>query len=177
MADALPRLDILVNNAGANYVQEDEYQPETFDKSVRVNLLAPYHMAAACHDKLKASAWPGGASIIGLASMTSYFAIDVVPGYGAAKTGLMGLTRTLASAWAADGIRVNAVAAGIIRSNMMRWIEGNEPAQAPFIARTPLRRLGNPHDIAGAVLFLTSPAAQFITGQTLPVDGGYTIAG
>jgi NAD(P)-dependent dehydrogenase (short-subunit alcohol dehydrogenase family) len=177
VAEALPRLDILVNNAGCNFAARNEYEPEMFDKSVQVNLLSAYHMAHACHDKLADSSLPGGASIIGLASMTSYFAVDVVPGYGAAKAGIVQMTKTLASAWAKDGIRVNAVAAGFIRSNMMAWIESSPAAAAPTLARTPLKRIGNPHDIAGAVLFLTSAAAQFVTGQTLPVDGGYSVTG
>lgn len=177
VAGAMPRLDILINNAGCNFAASDEYQPEFFDKAVQVNLLAAYRMAHACRDKLARSALAGGASIIGLASMTSYFAVDVVPGYGAAKAGIVQLTKTLGSAWAADGIRVNAVAAGFIRSNMMAWMDQSPEAVAPVLARTPLKRVGNPHDIAGAVLFLTSAAAQFITGQTLPVDGGYSVVG
>lgn len=177
VAAGLPQLDILVNNAGCSFAARNEYKPEVFEQAVQVNLLAAYRMAHACHDKLARSALPGGASIIGLASMTSYFAVDVVPGYGAAKAGIVQLTKTLGSAWARDGIRVNAVAAGFIRSNMMAWIEQSPDAAAPVLARTPLKRLGNPKDIAGAVLFLTSAAAQFITGQTLPVDGGYSVVG
>lgn len=177
VADALPQLDILVNNAGCNFAAQDEYDPEQFEKSVQVNLLSAYRMARACHDKLARSPLPSGASIIGLASMTSYFAVDVVPGYGAAKAGIVQLTKTLGSAWAKDGIRVNAVAAGFIRSNMMAWLDHHPEAAAPVLARTPLKRLGDPQDIAGAVLFLTSAAARFVTGQTLPVDGGYSVVG
>lgn len=176
LAASLQRLDILVNNAGCNFAAADEYQPEIFDRSVRVNLLAAYHLAHACRGLLSQSVWPGGASIVGLASLTSYFAVDVVPGYGAAKAGLVQLTRTLASAWAADGIRANAVAAGYILTNMTRYLD-DERAAAPVLARTPLKRLGSPQDVAGAVLFLTSPAAQFVTGQTLLVDGGYSVVG
>lgn len=177
VAAALPQLDILVNNAGANFAARNEYEPAMFERSVRVNLLAAYRMAHACRGKLARSAWPGGASIVGLASMTSYFAVDVVPGYGAAKAGIVQLTKTLASAWARDNIRVNSVAAGFIRSNMMAWMEGQPEAVAPVLARTPMKRLGEPRDIAGVVLFLTSSAARFVTGQTLPVDGGYSVVG
>ena len=177
VAAAMPQLDILINNAGCNFAAEDEYDPDVFEKSVQINLLAAYRMAHACRDKLARSALPGGASIVGLASMTSYFAVDVVPAYGAAKAGVVQLAKTLASAWARDGIRVNAVAAGFIRSNMMAWMDHSPEAVAPVLARTPLKRVGNPHDIAGAVLFLTSAAAQFVTGQTLPVDGGYSVVG
>jgi len=103
--------------------------------------------------------------------------VEVVPGYGAAKAGIVQMTKTLALAWAKDGIRVNAVAAGFIRSNMMAWMEQAPAAVAPVMARTPLKRLGHPEDIAGTVLFLTSAAARFVTGQTLPVDGGYSVVG
>ena len=119
----------------------------------------------------------GGASVIGLASMTSFFGNEYVPGYGAAKAGLAQLTKTLAIAWAADGIRVNAVAAGLIRSNMTAAMLADEALTTPFMSRVPLARVGTPHDIAGAVLFLSSPAASYITGSTLVVDGGFSIRG
>ncbi|MBK7814206.1 MAG: SDR family oxidoreductase [Rhodocyclaceae bacterium] len=177
VADALPRLDILVNNAGCNFAASNEYEPEVFARSVQVNLVGAYRMARACQAKLAGSALPGGGSIIGLASMTSYFGVTAVPGYGAAKAGIVQLTKTLAMAWADQGIRVNAVAAGFIRSNMMKYFESEPAMLDPVLARTPMRRMGDPSDVAGAVLFLTSAAARFITGQTLPVDGGYSVVG
>lgn len=177
VAEALPALDILVNNAGCNFAARNEYEPDVFDQSVQVNLLGAYRMAHACRDKLSRSELPGGASVIGLASMTSYFGVTAVPGYGAAKAGIVQLTKTLAMAWAADGIRVNAVAAGFIRSNMMKYFESDPAMVTPVLARTPLTRMGDPEDIAGAVLFLCSAAAGFVTGQTLPVDGGYSVVG
>ena len=114
--------------------------------------------------------------MIGIASMASYFGIEAVPGYGAAKAGLVQLTKTLAVAWAGDRIRVNAVAAGLTETRMTAAHVGDAQALAPTLARTPMRRVGRPSDIAGAVMFLTSEAAAYITGQTLPVDGGYSIA-
>lgn len=178
VADALPKLDILINNAGASLPGgQSEYEPDVFEQAVQINLNSAYRMAHACLPKLQASTMAGGASVIGLASMSSYFGIEIVPGYGAAKTGLMGLTRTLAVAWARHGIRVNAIAAGLIRSNMTAAMLTIDEMTDPMVARTPLQRVGEPEDIAGPVLFLTSPAAAYITGQTLPVDGGYTIQG
>lgn len=177
VAAALPKLDILVNNAGANFATEDEYQPDVFEKSIQVNLLSAYRMALACHDKLAASSLPGGGSVINLASMTSYFGVEPVPGYGAAKAGLVQLTKTLAIKWARDNIRVNAIAAGLIESNMTAGFLAREQATVPALARTPMRRFGNPRDIAGPVLFLTSSAAGYVTGQTLPVDGGFSVMG
>jgi NAD(P)-dependent dehydrogenase (short-subunit alcohol dehydrogenase family) len=108
--------------------------------------------------------------------MASYFGIEAVPGYGAAKAGLVQLTKTLAVAWADDRIRVNAVAWGLTESRMTATHISDASALAPTMARTPMKRVGAPRDIAGAILFLTSDAAAYITGQTLPVDGGYSIA-
>lgn len=177
VAAALPRLDILVNNAGGNFMLENEYEPDVFEKSLRVNLISAYRLAHACQPLLAQSALPGGASVIGLASMTSYFGVEVVPGYGAAKGGLVQLTKTLAIAWAQQNIRVNAVAAGLIASNMTAPALAMPEFNEGVLARTPQKRIGTPEDIAGAVLFLSSAAASFVTGQTLPVDGGYSVMG
>ena len=179
VAAALPRLDILVNNAGLALpsLGLDEYEPEVFERAVNMHLTSGYRMAHACVGKLAESNLPGGGSVVGIASMSSYFGIEIVPGYGAAKTGLVGLTRVLAVAWAKRNVRVNAVAAGLTESRMTAATVANPEWSAPTLARTPIGRLGVPHDIAGPVLFLTSAAASWITGQTLPVDGGYTVAG
>jgi NAD(P)-dependent dehydrogenase (short-subunit alcohol dehydrogenase family) len=176
-AAACARLDVLVNNAGANYVMENEHLPEVFDRALRVNLGSAFRLSQACHAALAASAFPGGSSVIGLASMTSYFGMGILPGYGTAKTGLLGMTRSLAAAWGHQGIRVNAVAAGLVRSRMTGPMFAMDGATEPTLARTPLGRLGEPQDIATAVLFLASPAASWITGQTLAVDGGFSISG
>lgn len=178
LAEALPKLDILINNAGASLPGgKDEYQPDVFEETLQINLTSTYRLAYACKDKLAASAFPGGASVIGMASLTSLFGNAVVPAYGAAKAGLVQLTKTLSIAWAQDGIRVNAIAAGLIESNMTAVMLSIDEMTQPFVDRTPLGRVGKPKDIAGAVLFLSSPAAAYITGQTLPVDGGYSIQG
>lgn len=177
VAQALPRLDILVNNAGANFMLQNEYDPEIFEKGLQVNLASAYRMAHACHGKLAASTLPGGASVIGIASLTSFFGLEVVPAYGAAKAGLVQLMKTLAIAWAKENIRVNAVAAGVTESRMTAQMLKVPAMMAPILARTPLKRPGKPQDVAGAVLFLTSAAASYITGQTLLVDGGYSVVG
>ncbi len=177
VAAALPSLDILVNNAGANFMMQNEYDPEIFEKGVQVNLTSAYRMSHALKPKLTQSKLPGGASVIGIASLTSYFGVEVVPAYGAAKAGLVQLMKTLSMAWARDGIRVNAVAAGITESRMTAQMLSMPDMMAPVLARTPLGRPGKPADVAGAVLFLTSAGASYITGQTLLVDGGYSIVG
>lgn len=177
VAASLDRLDVLVNNAGANLPGgRDESEPDVYEESVRINLLGAYRLTYACRPLLAASGWQGGASVVSLASMAALFGVTIVPGYGAAKAGLVQMTKVLAVAWAGDGIRVNAVAPGLIRSRMTAPMQGVPELVEPHLSRTPLRRWGTPEDIAGPVLFLASPAACFITGQTLAVDGGYSIA-
>ena len=169
-------LDVLVNNAGANTVQPSEWDPEVFEDSLRLNLGSAFRMASACKPLLQKSALAGGASIVNLASMSSFFAVPIVPGYGAAKAGVVQLTKNLAVAWAKHRIRVNAVAPGLILSNMTRVMKGIEALERPQLERTPLGRWGTPEDVAPAVLFLASAAAGFVTGHTLCVDGGYAVA-
>jgi NAD(P)-dependent dehydrogenase (short-subunit alcohol dehydrogenase family) len=177
LADGLDGLDILVNNAGLNLPGgQNEYIPEVFEEVVAINLFGSYRMVAACKEKLSASHLEGGASVINLASMSSFFAVPIVPGYGAAKAAIVQMTKNLAVAWVGDGIRVNAVAPGLIESNMTAGMKGVEVLEKPQMERTPMGRWGTPQDIAPAVLFLSSPAARFITGQTLPVDGGYSVS-
>ncbi len=179
VAAALARLDVLVNNAGFALpsIGLDEWDPDVFDRAVAMLLNGAFRMARRTVDLLAQSVIPGGGSVIGVASMSSFFGIPVVPGYGAAKTGLVGLTRTMAAHWGPRGVRANAVAAGLTRSRMTAGTFAQEAWTAPTLARTPLGRLGNPDDIAQAIAFLASPAAGWITGQTLAVDGGYTISG
>jgi len=178
VADDISALDILIDNAGASLPGGgDEYDPEVFEQALAINLSSNYRLAAALHDRLAASSAPAGASIIGMASMSSLFGIEIVPGYGTAKTGLVGLTRVLGVRYARDNIRVNAIACGLIRSNMTAAMLDIPEMVQPHLDRTPMRRVGEPADIAGPTLFLTSPAAAYITGQTLVVDGGFSIQG
>ncbi|MDE2411424.1 MAG: SDR family oxidoreductase [Sphingomonadales bacterium] len=179
IAASLPRLDVLVNNAGIALpsLGLDEWEPDVFDRAVAMLLNGAFRMARRTVDLLAQSVVPGGGSVIGIASMSSFFGIPVVPGYGAAKTGLVGLTRTMAAHWGPRSVRANAVAAGLTRSGMTAGTFAQDAWTAPTLARTPLGRLGEPDDIAQAILFLASPAASWITGQTLAVDGGFTIAG
>ena len=177
LAASLDALDVLVNNAGANFARTpSEWDPGVFEDSVRVNLFGAFRLSTAVRPLLARSRCEGGASVLNLASMSAFFAVTPVPGYGAAKAGIVQMTQTLAAAWVADGIRVNAVAPGLIHSNMTAGMQGVEAAERPFLDRTPMRRWGNPEDVAPAFLFLASAAARFITGQTIAVDGGYSIA-
>jgi NAD(P)-dependent dehydrogenase (short-subunit alcohol dehydrogenase family) len=179
VAAAQPALDILINNGGIALpsIGLDEWEPDNFERAIRIHLTGVYRLSAALADKLAQSRLAGGASIVGIGSMSSLFGVEIVPGYGAAKTGLIGLTRVMAVAWGRRGIRVNAVAAGLIASRMTAAAIAMPEAIAPKLERTPLGRVGTPEDVAGPVLFLTSPAAAYVTGQMLPVDGGFSVAG
>jgi 3-oxoacyl-[acyl-carrier protein] reductase len=179
VADAIPKLDILVNNAGLAFVNIglDEFDPVVFDRALQVHLSSGFQLAMRCEEKLSQSKLPGGASIIGIGSMTSFFGIEWVPGYGAGKTGLLGVTRVLAVRCGKKNIRVNTVAIGLSHSRTASAFIANEEYSAATLARTPLGRHGEPRDAAGGILFLTSSAASWITGQTLTIDGGYSIVG
>ena len=176
VAAGLDGLDVLVNNAGANRVQPSEWDPAEFENAVRLNLFGAFRLATAAKPLLQKSALAGGASIVNLASMSSFFAVPRVPGYGAAKAGVVQLTLNLAAAWAPEGIRVNAVAPGLIESNMTAAMKGVEALEKPELQRTPMKRWGVPGDVAPTFLYLASAAARFVTGQTWCVDGGYSIA-
>jgi NAD(P)-dependent dehydrogenase (short-subunit alcohol dehydrogenase family) len=178
VARDLGRLDVLVNNAGQNLPGgRDEYQPDVFEETVAINLFGGYRVAHATRELLAASELDGGASVVSTASMASFFGIEMVPAYGAAKAGVVQLTKTLAMAWARHGIRVNAVAPGIVETDMTAPMMPFEQMTAPLLARTPLGRFATPEEIAPVVLFLASPQARYITGQTLAVDGGFSISG
>ncbi len=173
LAGSLSKLDILVNNAGG--AQGNEWEADFFDQSIAVNLASVFHLSSACKDLLASSAFPGGSSIIGIASMTSYFGFEWTPGYGPAKAGLVQMMKTFGMSWGQLGIRANAVAAGLTRSNLTAFtFDHMQDMVDETVKRQGLKRTGEPADIAAAVLFLTCPAAAWITGQTLPVDGGFS---
>jgi 3-oxoacyl-[acyl-carrier protein] reductase len=178
-AQTVDKVDILINNGGLSLftLGLSEWEPDNFDRAVRMHLTGVYRLNALLVDKLAQTQFAGGASIVGIGSLSSFFGVEVVPGYGAAKTGLLGLTRAMAVAWGKRNIRANVVAAGLIPTRMSAAALKTDEYSGPTIARTPLGRLGNTQEVANAVLFLAGPAASFITGQVLIVDGGYSING
>lgn len=175
LAGSFDRMDVLVNNAGASLMAEDEWKPEVFERALRLHLFASFRLAVRFKDRISQSAIEGGGSILNMASMSAYRAVTVVPGYGAAKAAVVQMTMNMAANWALDRVRVNAVAPGLIRSEMTKGMIGT-PFEEPEISRTPMKRWGTPEDIAPVYLFLASPAARFITGQTICVDGGQSVA-
>jgi len=177
LAGALDRLDVLINNAGANLLQDDEWKPETFARTVQLNLGSAFHLAVALKPLLAKSEQIGGGSIVNCASMSAIRAVPLVPGYGAAKAGIAQVTLNLGVAWARENVRVNAVAPGLIETGMTAAMKlpGMEAIAEAELARVPMARWGTPEDVAPAFVFLASPAARFITGQTLCVDGGFSV--
>jgi NAD(P)-dependent dehydrogenase (short-subunit alcohol dehydrogenase family) len=167
---ALGELDVVVNCAGI-IRRGAELEPEAFEQVVDINLNGTMRVCAAARAGLR----PRRGCIVNTASMLSFFGGGLVPGYSASKGGVAQLTKSLAIAYAADGIRVNAVAPGWIATPLTQGLQDDAARSAQILARTPLGRWGTPHDIAGPVLFLASPAARFVTGVVLPVDGGYLI--
>ncbi|MGE3821095.1 MAG: SDR family NAD(P)-dependent oxidoreductase [Isosphaeraceae bacterium] len=172
LAADLGRLDVLVNAAGMILRNGLEFEPEGFERVVDVNLVGTMRVCRACRALLGTR----GGSIVNLASMLSTFGSGFVPAYSASKGGIVQLTRSLAIAWASEGIRVNAIAPGWIDTALTRPLVDDPSRSSAIVARTPLGRWGRPEDVTGAALFLCSPAAAFITGVVLPVDGGYSIA-
>jgi NAD(P)-dependent dehydrogenase (short-subunit alcohol dehydrogenase family) len=168
---ALDRLDVLVNCAGI-IRRGEEHDPRVFAQVLDINLNGSMRTCSAARGLLKAS----GGCIVNTASMLSFFGGGLVPGYSASKGGVAQLTKSLAIAYATDGIRVNAVAPGWIATPLTQALQDDPARAAPILARTPLGRWGTPADVAGPVMFLCSPQAGFITGAVLPVDGGYLIA-
>jgi NAD(P)-dependent dehydrogenase (short-subunit alcohol dehydrogenase family) len=165
---SLPRLDVLVNAAGV-IRRGAEFDPAVFAGVIEVNLLAVMRACVAARPLLARSR----GCVVNLASMLSYFGGPLVPAYTASKGAVVQLTKSLAVAWAADGVRVNAVAPGWIRTALTAGLRTDEAAEQRILDRTPMGRWGEPADVAGAVAFLAGPDAAFITGAVLPVDGGY----
>lgn len=169
-AETRRHIDVLVNCAAITR-RGEEMAPEFFSHVLDVNLTGSLRCAEAMHGALSAAK----GRLINIASMYARFGSPKNPAYGASKAGVEQLTKSLAIAWATDGIRVNAIAPGFIVTAQSARARQDPAFTSAVEARTPMARWGQPDDIAGAALFLASDAAKFVTGICLPVDGGYSV--
>jgi len=166
---ALGRLDILVNNAGQEQVAESlEVSEALWDRILDVNLKSAFFLSQAA-----ARAMPAGGAILNVCSLTSAVGIPTAAPYTSSKSGLLGMTRALAAAWAPRGIRVNGLGPGYFRTALTEPFYRDPAWQEAMLAKIPLRRFGRLEDLLGAAIFLCSDAAAYVTGQILYVDGGY----
>ena len=174
LAASLGSLDVLVNNAGANFPDGlDEWSPEGFQASLAMNVEGAQRLSVRSREALAKSTMPGGASVVNVISMMTYRATTIVPGYSSSKAALLALTRNLALHWVNDGIRVNAVAPGLIDTPMTAPMKPFQEMLDGELAKQMMRRMGTPEEVAAAVLFLSSEASSFTTGTAFAVDGGY----
>ena len=162
-------LDALVNCAGVLF-RGAEYEMDVFTKVIEINLTGTMRTCLAAHELLARSK----GAIVNTASMLSTFGGPLVPAYSASKGGVSQLTKALAGKWAADGIRVNAIAPGWIETEMTAALREDPERNGPILARTPMGRWGKPDEIGELVAWLLSHRAGFITGAIYPVDGGYS---
>jgi NAD(P)-dependent dehydrogenase (short-subunit alcohol dehydrogenase family) len=167
------RIDILVNNAGTNIRNATlDYAPEEWDAVLNTNLKGPFFLT---QQVARSMIRTGGGKILNISSMTAFLGVATVPAYTASKAALQQLTRLLAVEWAEHNIQVNAIAPGWISTDLTAPLKQQpelEPRYRWVLSRTPAGRFGEPEELVGAAVFLCSPAADFITGQVLAVDGG-----
>lgn len=161
-------LDVLVLAQGTVIYRKGEFRMDGFAKVMDVNLNSLMACALKFRDMLAASK----GSLITISSTAAYHSTRGNPAYNASKTGAVGLTRTLAEAWAGEGIRVNGIAPGLVDTKLTKVTTENPERLAASLQNIPLGRLGTPADMAGVALFLASPLSAYVVGQTLPVDGG-----
>ncbi len=161
-------LDVLVLSQGTVIYQRGEFKMDGFQKVMDVNVNSLMACAIKFHPLLAAAK----GSLITVSSTAAFHSTRGNPAYNASKTGAVGLTRTLAEAWAKDGIRVNGIAPGLVDTKLTKVTTENPERLAGSLQGIPMRRLGTPADMAGVALFLASPLASYVLGQTIPVDGG-----
>jgi len=164
-------LDVLVLSQGTVVYQRGEFERAGWDRVVAVNLDSLMHCCRKFHAPLKAA----GGSIVIISSISGLGANRGNPAYAASKAGAISLTRTLGQAWARDGIRVNGVAPGLVDTKLTKVTTEHPRRREAAVAAIPAGRMGLPADMAGAVLFLASPLASYVNGQTLVVDGGLSL--
>ncbi|OYU15629.1 MAG: 3-oxoacyl-ACP reductase [Alphaproteobacteria bacterium PA4] len=166
LAAHFPALDVLVNNAGGG--NRNEFDQLNFEAVLDLNVNAVMDLSTRLFPALKAAR----GAIVNVGSLASFLAIKEAPAYTASKAAVLGLTRALGDKWSADGVRVNMVAPGFIATRMTDPMRQDADYEKRLLKAVPMRRWGQPEEIADAILFLASPAASYITGQALAIDGG-----
>lgn len=170
--DSFGHLDILVNNAGIIRRQDAiEFTVENWDDVININLRTVFFFSQAAAKQYIKQGTPG--KIINIASMLSYQGGIRVPSYTASKSGVMGITRSMANEWAKHNININAIAPGYMATNNTQQLRSDEERSEEILGRIPAGRWGTPADVAGPAVFLASPASDYVNGYTVAVDGGW----
>ena len=171
--EAFGRIDILVNNAGIGIRNlPHEYPLEDWNKVIDINLTGAFLCSKAVYPNMKTR---GSGKIINIGSMTSIFGLDWAVAYASSKGGIVQLTKTLAVSWAKDGIQANSILPGWIHPDLTQAIKDNfQNRYDHILSRIPEGRWGEPSDLSGTAVFLASDASNYVTGVSIPVDGGYT---
>ncbi|NHT75704.1 NAD(P)-dependent dehydrogenase (short-subunit alcohol dehydrogenase family) [Rhizobium sp. PP-F2F-G38] len=166
LLDPLPRIDVLINCAGVSR-DRNEWNPETFADVMSINFFPVMEASRLARPKMGS-----GSAIVNIASMYATFGAADRPAYASSKGAIVQLTKSLAQEFAPE-VRVNAVAPGWIVTPLSKGLFANEAASGPIMARIPFARWGEAREIADAIVYLASPAASYVTGIVLPIDGGY----
>ena len=169
LSSSIPELDVLVNNAGAP--GENEFQTEDVARVLEVNLVATADLCYRFKDRLASQ----DGSVVNLSSIGGFIGMRDFPAYSASKHAIDGLTKSLADKWARSGVRVNAIAPGFVKTRGIDWLTSNPAAEKGVLSSIPMRRFGDPSDIANVILFLASPQSSYVCGQNIVVDGGYLL--